>query len=79
LCSSGGGIKTVKKVFEQLNNSITKYEISSYLKIFSFFIGVVDSGDYPLLSNISENFQKNSKWPPWNKEGPGGNCFMKKT
>jgi hypothetical protein len=69
LCSSGGGIKTLQKVFEQLHNSITKYEISSYLKIFSFFTGVVETGDKPLLRNISENFLENSKWPPWYTEG----------
>ncbi len=35
-------------------------------KFFSLITGVVDTGDEPLLSNISANFRKNSKWPQWN-------------
>ncbi len=30
------------------------------------------------VSNISASFRKNSKWPQWDNQGPGGNLFMKK-
>jgi hypothetical protein len=39
-------------------------------KYFPFTTGVVDTGDQPLLSNISENFHTNLKWPQWDSQGP---------
>ncbi len=39
---------------------------------FPFITGVYDTGDQPLLSNISANFRKNIKWPQWDTQGPGG-------
>jgi hypothetical protein len=36
-------------------------------KYFPFTAGVVDTGDQPLLSNISENFPTNLKW---DSQGP---------
>jgi hypothetical protein len=50
-----------------------------FLKFFSFIAGVVDTGDQPLLSKISANFRKILKWPYWDTNGPGGNCFVKKS
>ncbi len=41
--------------------------------------GVVDTGDEPLLSNISANFRKNSKRPELDTQGPGLGGFMEKT
>ncbi len=32
-------------------------------KIFLFIARVIDTGDKPLLSNISVNLHKNLKWP----------------
>ncbi len=40
---------------------------------FSFIAGFVDTGDKPLLSNISANFRKNSKKPESDTQGSGGN------
>jgi hypothetical protein len=31
------------------------------------------------VPNISATFRKNSKWPKWDTQGPGGNWFMRKT
>jgi hypothetical protein len=50
-----------------------------FLKFFSFIAGAVDTGDQPLLSKISANFRKILKWPHWDTNGPGGNCFVKKS
>ncbi len=33
------------------------------------FSPVDDTGDWPLLSNISAKLRKNSKWPPWYTHG----------
>ena len=37
-----------------------KLPVSNY---FSFIAGVVETSDESLLSNISANIRKNSKWP----------------
>jgi hypothetical protein len=39
---------------------------------FSFFAGVVDTADKYSFANIFANFRKNSKWPYWDTQGPGG-------
>jgi hypothetical protein len=41
------------------------------LKIFSLIPGVVDTGDKPLLLNISVNFHKTLKWTQWDTKGGG--------
>ncbi len=46
---------------------------------FSVIAGVVDTGDQFLFSNISANFRKNSKWPQWDTQGPGGKLIHEKS
>jgi hypothetical protein len=47
-----------------------KLPVSNY---FSFIAGVVETSDESLLSKISANIRKNSKWPQWDTQGTGGN------
>ncbi len=42
-------------------------------KFFPFFAGVIDTGDQPLLLNISANFHKHLKWPQPDTQGSRGN------
>jgi hypothetical protein len=44
----------------------------------SLLAGVVDTGDKPLLSNISANFSYIFEMAPMGYLGKGGNSFMKK-
>jgi hypothetical protein len=39
----------------------TKHGITPGSIFFSFIAGVIDTGDQPLLTNISTNFRKNSR------------------
>ncbi len=64
-----------KNHFMSVNSNLTasQQNMERLLSQFFFsFIAGVDTDDKSLLSNISANFRKNSKWPPWYiLRGPG--------
>jgi hypothetical protein len=68
---------TIKNHYMIVNSNLTapqqnkkKLPVSN---VFPFIADVVDTGDQPLLSNISGNFRKNLKWPLWDTQWPAGN------
>jgi hypothetical protein len=46
------------------------YENRGDIQNFVFITGAIDTGDKPLLSNVSANFRKTSKKPKLDTQGP---------
>jgi hypothetical protein len=65
-------ISTWQGFFAGVNDTRDKFFAGVVDTAEQFIAGVVDTSDKYSFANISANFRKNSKRPPWNTWGPGG-------